>query len=248
MNRTGFGAFVAAAPLLAILLLLLLEGDNRIDLVKNWPKKEAQETSEPQQEEPSRDYAEIKQTDITGTDPATLKRAEGTKTYTSEKLGIRFHYNPRPVAGIFEVTVTEIGNKIYLHGTREKAEDGKKIEVFDKPASVPLAEAIRQQFIAGKPESQCWVQINDENTTDNILQAEIRYPRPADHKAPWFENYRQCSETYAAVNAARYFVYDTTRPSKYLFLDLGQDSIASDGTEPTAQGGRDWSSSIEILP
>jgi hypothetical protein len=170
-----------------------------------------------------------------------------TKTYVSNLLGIRFRYDSKPIETM-EIKVTEQGNKIYVHGTKETPEQGKIIEVFTKPANVTLTQAVKERFLRGYPEKDCFVTIvPEQDSPPGYTVAIIDYPAPTTEGAPFWENASKCPEYYAKTNAVQYFLLNNSVPTKYVFLKLGQDSITSDGTPVTEQGGRDWSASIEIF-
>jgi hypothetical protein len=180
------------------------------------------------------------------------KLLPGTKRYTSEALGITFTYNARPVE-TFEVKVTEIGNKIYLHGTKEDpVKLGKMIEVFSKNSNQTLSEAIKERFLKNLDPKDCFVVDIASDPADprpsTYTYAEISYPPPTDSNDPFWVNGAKCPQPYSKTNAVQYFMANSTFPSKYVFLQLGQDSIADDGTQPGADGSRrDWSASIRIV-
>ncbi|HYC79589.1 MAG TPA: hypothetical protein VEC17_01025 [Candidatus Binatia bacterium] len=180
-----------------------------------------------------------------------LENLEGldpdTKVFKSDNLGVAFRYDSKPT-DTFEVTVTERGNKVYVHGTNEQPEQGKVVEVFSKPEDTLLEQAIKNQFLNNYPEQQCWVVVyeNEPGESENIIRAGITYPKTNDPNLPWWTGYDKCPAEYAEINAVRYFLHDTRVPGKYVFLDLGQDSITTDGTPVTEAGGGDWSASLRI--
>lgn len=184
------------------------------------------------------------------TPTASGQLTENARTYTSDQLGILFTYNSRP-ADNFEVRVTETGNKIYLHGTNERPEQGKMIEVFDKQPSLSLAEAIRQRFLAGINESTCFVQELTRDQNDprppTYSFAEISYPPPSDPNAPFWQNSARCPQPYSKTNAVQYFMMNSQVPGKFVFISLGQDSITDDGTVQPEGARRDWSGAVRII-
>lgn len=54
----------------------------------------------------------------------------------------------------------------------------------------------------------------------------------------------KCPLYYSEVGGLKYFLMNKEVPDKFLFINLGQDSIASDGTIGEVN---DWSRSIKIL-
>jgi hypothetical protein len=174
------------------------------------------------------------------------------KSYTSDKLGISFTYEPRSY-GNFEVTVTEKDNKIYVHGTNEDPVTlGKVIEVFDKPSGQSLIEAIKERFLKNYSATDCFaeaiIQAPDDPHPDNYVFAEISYPPPTDSTQPFWQNADKCPAQYSKTNAVQYFMMNPDVPNKYVFLKLGQDSITTDGMPALGDGSRhDWSASVKII-
>ena len=173
-------------------------------------------------------------------------KVPGTKLYFSERFGIGFTYEYGD-----SLTITEIGNKIYLHGIKQEPEGGNSIEVFAKDPNESISEAIEGRFLKGYNPEDCYVVIDDVPSEFDLrsgyMFASISYPPPDDPEAPWFENSSKCPVNYSATNAAQYFLFNTDVPTKYLFLQTGQDSIASDGRPITEKGGYNWSTSVRIV-
>lgn len=188
----------------------------------------------------------------TGSDVAgSGELTPGAQTYTSDRLGVSFTYNPNPAEN-FQVKVTETGNRIYVHGGNERPTQGKMIEVFDKPADATLTGAITQRLLRGYSPALCFAQEvprdQDDPRPDTYSFAEISYPAPSDPEAPFFQNASRCPQPYAKTNAVQYFLANSEVPTKFLFLQLGQDSITDDGTTRTVNGSRqDWSASVRIV-
>lgn len=189
----------------------------------------------------------FKFTKVDNTTPLT----EGAQTYTSEALGVTFTYNPKPVES-FSVIVTEKGNKIYLHGMTEKPEQGKMIEVFSKAANQTLAQAITEDLLKDYKPADCFavdiVRVPTDPRPSSYSYAEISYPAPANSQDPFWVNGAKCPQPYSKTNAVQYFMANSAIPAKYVFLQLGQDSITDDGRVPGPDGNKsDWSSSIRII-
>ncbi|MBX4191216.1 MAG: hypothetical protein KW804_00215 [Candidatus Doudnabacteria bacterium] len=214
-----------------IIVLAVVFGQNKKDNTET-PTNQTDQKNNPENNNQSND--------------ASSQLTPGTKTYTSDKLGITFTYNPKP-SGNFEVTVTEVGDKIYLHGTNEKPEQGKMIQVFTKTGSQSLAEAIKSKFLKGYSDKDCFVENiarnADDPRPDSYIFAEISYPPPSNAGDPFWQNANKCPQPYSKTNAVQYFMANTEIPTKYVFLQLGQDSITDAGTESK----QDWSSSIRII-
>lgn len=169
-----------------------------------------------------------------------LSRKEaGTKIYYSDKLGVGFTYLS-PVAN-YTSKITESATKIYL--------DNQSIEVFTKDPKLTLAEAIKSKFLQGYNSSDCFIKTNETNEQrlSSYVSAEISFPPPNDPDAPFWQNSDKCPQYYSQTNAVQYFLMNKDVPGKFLFVRIGQDSAASDGTPPTAEGGFNWSHSIRIL-
>ncbi len=172
------------------------------------------------------------------------------KTYTSDKLGISFTYEPKPVE-TFEVTVTERDNKIYLHGSSEAPEQGKIIEVFTKDPNMSLGDAIKQQFLKNYAATDCFVEdipnVAEDPRPDSYVFAEIAYPLPSSPDVPFWENSSKCPQEYARTNAVQYFMMNPEVPGKFVFVKLGQDSITTDGVIRENGSRYDWSGSLIIV-
>lgn len=177
------------------------------------------------------------------------KKEAGTKIYYSDRLGVGFTYVPNQVGTSFTVKVTEIGNKIYVHGTSEKPEQGQSIEVFTKDPTLTLGEAIKNKFLQGYNSVDCFVKTYETNETrlPNYVSAGISFPPTNDPNAPWWQNADKCPQYYSETNAVQYFLMNKDVPGKFLFARIGQYSITSDGTPITTEGGFNWSHSIRIL-
>lgn len=181
-----------------------------------------------------------------------LSRKEtGTKIYYSDKLGVGFTYMPNRTGTTFTVKVTEIGNKIYVHGVKEKPEDGQSIEIFLKDSEVTLEKAIEAKFLNNYNPQDCFVKTNTTNETQlpNYISAEISFPQNSnpDPNTPWWANVSKCPKNYSQTNGVQYFLANKDVPNKFLFAKIGQAAIASDGTPRTTDGGFNWSHSIRIL-
>jgi len=181
-----------------------------------------------------------------------LDRKEAdTEIYYSDKLGVGFTYVPsQGQAGIDStVTVTEIGDKIYVHGANGEPEQGQSIEVFTKDSNLTLGEAIEARFLGGYDPNDCFVKNYGTNETrlENYVSAGISFPPSSDPDAPWWQNADKCPQHYSESNGIQYFLMNEDVPGKFLFVEIGQDSIASDGTPITTEGGFNWSHSIRIL-
>ena len=178
------------------------------------------------------------------------KKEPGTKLYYSEKLGVGFTYVPTPAyipnpTSNPAFTITEQGNKIYMHATGQNPETGQSIEVFTKDPKISLEQAITDQFLKGYNPADCFVKTyNYEQRFPNYVSAGIAFSDPNNG---WWQNPDKCPKNYSETNGIQYFLMNKDVPDKFLFLKLGQDSRTSDGTPTTTNHGPDWSNSIQIL-
>ena len=190
------------------------------------------------------------QTPVTPASPTLTATA---KTFKSDKLGIQFTYESKPVTGgETEVTATEIGNKVYLHTTKEKPEQGKSIEVLTKDPVLTFKQAIEQMFLKNYSPQNCYVeevpQDPRDTRPDNYMFAGISYPAPTEPGAPFWQNNNKCPKTYSKTNDVRYFMFNPDVPNKFTFVILGQDSITTDGVVyAKVEDSQDWSGSIRIV-
>lgn len=167
------------------------------------------------------------------------KKEAGTKIYYSEKLGVGFTYLS-PSAN-YTPKITESASKINL--------DGQTIEVFTKDPKLTLAEVIKSKFLQGYNSNDCFVKTYEtsEQKLSTYVSAGISFPPTNDPDAPWWQNSDKCPQHYSETNGVQYFLMNKDVPGKFLFVRIGQDSAASDGTPLTADGGFNWSHSIRIL-
>lgn len=189
-------------------------------------------------DEESSDPTSYTQTDLNRIFGLNAKEA-GTMIYYSDKLGIGFSYLSNVSSS--PVTVTESDNKINV--------SGQAVEVFTKDPKISLEQAIEQRFLQGYNSSECFVKKydNSEQKNADYVSAGISFPPSSDPDAPWWQNSDKCPPYYSETNGIQYFLMSKEVPGKLLFVRIGQDSVASDGTTPTEEGGFNWSHSIRIL-
>lgn len=175
-------------------------------------------------------------------------KTPGTELYYSDKLGVGFTYAQQS-ATTPAIKISETDNKIHLYLANETPGDWQSIEVFNKDSKISLAEAIKSRFLANYSPEDCFVKntTTDEQKNAGYESAVISFPPAANSNGPWWENNNKCPANYSETNAVQYFLMNDSVPGKYIFLKLGQDSIASDGTPRTSSGGYDWSHSLKIL-
>jgi hypothetical protein len=182
------------------------------------------------------------------------KKSTDTKLYYSEKLGVGFTYRLLEELipyNLFDISAIEKVNGVAL-GYYQKGEpkpDWINLEVFTKDPKDTLEQAITKEFLQGVDPKKCFAQkYTDGDSSGKQLQgynyAEIFYPVPTNGDV-WFGGINNCPEKvqfYASTNAVQFFLEDTKVPSKYVFVRIGQESIASSGI-----GNEGWERSIRIL-
>ncbi|HEX6976832.1 MAG TPA: hypothetical protein VF185_00545 [Patescibacteria group bacterium] len=170
--------------------------------------------------------------------PSTTSEIQGGKLYTSQALGASFSYPT--TAG-----VKEVGNKIYVYmtDTATGAEGGQYIEMFEKPKDQSIDDAIKEKFLAGKPDF-CTVRVStQDNSFTNYQKREIAYPTDDNSGEPWFAKQEQCGP-YSISNGIAYFIYDPAHPTQYAYLSIGQYGITFDNNSNPPQT---WQSTIKFL-
>lgn len=171
------------------------------------------------------------------------EKEPGTEIYYSDNLGVGFSYlrYSSPYASSSPIKITEPGNRIDF--------GFHTIEVFTKDPKISLEQAIEKRFLQEYSSSDCFVKVYDtsEQRSSDYVKAEISFPPTNDPSAPWWQNSDKCPQHYSQRNAVRYFLMNKDVPGKFLFVDIGQDSVASDGTPVTEGDGSGWYSSIRIL-
>ena len=182
------------------------------------------------------------------------KKKPGTKIFYSPKLGVGFTYRLLEElipSNLFDISAIEKVNGVAL-GYYQKGEpkpDWINLEVFTKDPKDTLEQAITKEFLQGVDPKKCFAQkYTDGDSSGKQLQgynyAEIFYPVPTNGDV-WFGGINNCPEKvqfYARTNAVQFFLEDTKVPSKYVFVRIGQESIASSGI-----GNEGWERSIRIL-
>ncbi len=182
---------------------------------------------------------------LTPTQPSTIRTkptstilANSAEIYSSEALGVRFHFLSNPVIGDESIKVLEQGNRIYIYPSSLPATQGQFIEKFNKSSVESLENAIRTQILKDKDPSRCFVTTREEN---NLIKAEITFPLSnPDVNDTFFEDSEYCSKDYAQTNGLRYFMYEETHPSKFYFISIGQYPIIADNDQP-------WQETVEII-
>lgn len=181
------------------------------------------------------------------------KKKAGTKLFYSDKLGVGFTYSlPEDLpSNIYEISAVEKGNGVAL-GYYEKGSTKSEwinLEVFTKDPKDTLEQAITKELLSGVDPKKCFAQKHSDIDSLKEQQpqynyAEIFYPVPTNGDV-WFGGITNCPEKvqiYAATNGRQFFSEDPKVPSKYLFVRVGQESIASSGL-----GNEGWERSLRIL-
>ncbi|MCC6582021.1 MAG: hypothetical protein IT440_16440 [Phycisphaeraceae bacterium] len=168
------------------------------------------------------------------------KKEKGTQLYYSEALGVGFTY--KSFSDDYVPKITESGNKIYVG-------EYQSIEVFEKDQNVTLEQAIKDSILKGVSDAECFVKIYEmgEGDVKDYISAGISYHGEKGSTEPLFTQKHICPTQYAETNGVRYFLMNKNVPTKFLFVDIGQDSMMSDGN-PTAEGFlKGWYNSLRIV-
>ena len=138
--------------------------------------------------------------------------------------------------------VLEEGNTINVYVPYFGTSSAKTIEVFDKSPTQTIQEAITEKFLNGYNTNDCFVvTYGTTKLSSEYVYLGISYPPSTNPNDPW-ENISKCPRSYSELNGVRPFIFNPQVPDKYIFIELGQDSITTDGTS-----NKDWSSSVQIL-
>ncbi len=179
------------------------------------------------------------------------KKAE-TKLFYSEKLGVGFTYLPYSEYNpSVEVMVTEKGDTIYVHDAKYEPETGQSIQVFTKDEKLTLEEAMTDRFLKDYKKTDCFATADSRTDfmPNGYTAAVISFSEELAAKdGPWWDIGDKCPVGYTATNGIQYFVMNSAVPGKFLFLKLGQDSMARDGS--IVEDGKefhDWSYSLQIV-
>jgi hypothetical protein len=148
--------------------------------------------------------------------------------FQSNTLGIQFQY-PKEV-GSEVVNIKEEGNKVYVYMGSMNPQDGQSVEVFEKPATQNIEEAIKERFLSGKDPARCFVTTEeyDPNEIFDKTASKFFISFPSTENDGMEEQTAKteyCSPDFSETNGNRYFWYDSLHPTKYLFLSIGQYGI-----------------------
>lgn len=160
----------------------------------------------------------------------------GTRGVWSPRLGVGFTYLAPE-----KLRVWENGGVIHV--------EDKTVEVFEIEPAPNIAIAVRDNFLRGTSDQDCYVGLLPIAAAP-YQAAAINYPVSDATDRPWWDNdaAARCPEKYRASNGVSYFLMNTEVPDRIAFVRLGQDSVATDGTVlGEGQVPYDWSESIRIL-
>jgi hypothetical protein len=175
-------------------------------------------------------------------------------------LGISFTYIPFLPNGIGQYFYTkEIGDTVYLYenlstnrsfsGTDTEflqtiAPGSKYVEVFNKDPQLSLQDAIRQQFLTGYAETDCFVAstpYGHPREDESFQTGFINYSRqPVQTRTQLDALVAKCPK-YVTFMGVSYFMMDTKHPNKLLLVKDGQDNL------PSGVGGLTWDGTIKVL-
>lgn len=181
------------------------------------------------------------------------KKKPGTKLFYSDKLGVGFTYSLLEgfSSDKYEVPVAEEGNGVVIGYPEKKgtpASGRKSLQVFNKDPKDTLEQAITKELLQGVDSKKCFAQKYENEylskKNPQYKYAEIFYATTQVEEGinNGVENCPEKIHDYVRTNASLYFFEDTRVPSKYVFVVIGQESIAYSGI-----GSEDWSGSIRIL-
>src|SRR3989344_3480988 len=108
------------------------------------------------------------------------------QVYTSDELGISFRYlADQNGDNKADVKVTQNDNRVYLHRIDQVAESGQWVEVLSKDPNANFITAIKDRFLKGVSDKDCWVEVQNDNAqwTSGI----IKYPINTDPSKGWWE-------------------------------------------------------------
>lgn len=179
----------------------------------------------------------------TVTNSPVNSNADGSqpKTFSDTTFGLSFTYDSRLVG------VRTENQKIRVF-YRDYPEYGQHVQIFSKPASESLAEAIDRSFLTGE-DDRCTVRALTIFETENspgypasYQGAEIAYPdNLGSPEGPWWD-VTICPADYRVTNGMRYFLMDTEHPDRFFFFDIGQEGI------PSGLGATSWHETFRVTP
>jgi len=170
------------------------------------------------------------------------------RTYVSQRLGIRFRYaTSRQIGkGAPEYfSVAEKGNVITVSGNTT---DFQTVEIFSKLPSETLKEVIVRQFLEKYPSclietypAKQWVNTFPESYVLAGFFPPEKSPAPSSSPLGPYESYdlEKCPDNHLSMAVPKYFLMDTARPDKFVFLYVGNVNIP-------ATDDKEWWETIEF--
>lgn len=158
---------------------------------------------------------------------------EGTvETYSSSRLGVTIKYF-KDMGAVAPVKIKEMGNRIYLYTKPDDPTSGQFIEVFSKLPSDPLELAISKDFLQAYSDDDCQVVPGGLNLSINYpmylpsfeyATIKVSAVNPSDSSTEGQVTADKCPQDYTYGRMICYFVMDKNHPSKYAFINLGQQA------------------------
>ena len=198
---------------------------------------------------------------VYGTNP-TFPSPPPHTTYTSDNLGISFSYLTGTNA-VQKFFTKEIGDTVYLYWIpatnqpfsgsdaeflQKIAPGAYSVEVFSKDPNLSLADAIKQRFLTGYSEADCFINTNyrkgyprdDMSFVTAAITANI--PKYSNLSFSQISDYiEKCPGGYTeGGRGILYFMMDPKHPNKMLFVKIGQSNI------PSGVGGL-WDGTLKVF-
>ena len=194
----------------------------------------------------------------TPSSPTPTPTPAPSKTFTSDKLGISFSYLT-VISGRQNFFTKEIGDTVYLYYNLSTNQPfvgsdaeflktipghGYSVEVFTKDPQQALQDAIKQQFLTGHSENDCFVRTtrNGHPREDESFQtAIIDFPHHSNQTHAQLEASVAKCPYVKSFDDASYFMMDPKHSNKLLYVKLGQDNI------PSGVNGSMWDATIKVF-
>ena len=177
-----------------------------------------------------------------------MSDAGSPATFTSTNLGISFNYLPA-VDG-YKVGVLEQPDRVYVYVGDIAPTSGQYAQIYHKPATQSLTDAIQAQVLAGYSPQDCLVQTAQNPETGQTWPPTYSFARIAIPQAPGdtmeslAAKARKCPQPYAAIGGLAYFLADSQHPDRFVFLSIGQYGIPASRTGDTV---RPWQVTLRFL-
>lgn len=162
-----------------------------------------------------------------GTDTLT-DLGNNVAKFSSPTLGISFNF-VKSYSNGETMYATRSGSVVCVTSNQNDCRQGQSVEIFSKKPSQSLSDAIKEQFLSGISENDCFV-------TTSFGKTIISYPHNNNSDVPGWDSpaAQKCPEKYRETNGIRYFYLDPNTPDKFAFFDIGQYAImgANDNKTP----------------